>query len=140
MNVSSGYCCARFFSVLIVSIYVTGNYGFFNILSCVVCLALLDDSLLLFKFPSPLENAVSLQENPQRKRRTLRQGQISVLAVLQIKKEGSYGHRDTMSMFPVHIYLCARMHCVSIYIYIYIYIYAKKEVHLEWSCLHTHIY
>ncbi|KFG36118.1 lipase maturation factor 2, partial [Toxoplasma gondii VAND] len=45
------------FVLLIVSIYVTGNYGFFNILSCVVCLALLDDSLLLFKFPSPLENA-----------------------------------------------------------------------------------
>ncbi|CBZ50104.1 unnamed protein product [Neospora caninum Liverpool] len=49
------------FVVMMTAIYVTGNYGFFNFLSSVICVALLDDSLLLFKFAAPLSNASVLQ-------------------------------------------------------------------------------
>ncbi|PFH35344.1 hypothetical protein BESB_062310 [Besnoitia besnoiti] len=51
------------FILTMVAIFLTGNYGFFNFLSCVVCLSLLDDSLLIFNFtavpevPSVLQRA-----------------------------------------------------------------------------------
>lgn len=50
--------------VLMLAISATGNYGIFNWLTIVICMAMLDDSILLMLWPKPIRPTISVGLRP----------------------------------------------------------------------------
>ncbi|RMG12812.1 MAG: lipase maturation factor family protein [Deltaproteobacteria bacterium] len=91
--------CAGFV-LLMMAIAATGNYGFFNLLTCVLCLLLLDDAALLAALPQRLRRPVLLfacgaRPRPRRLGPLLRLGGVaafSVTLVLFLSTLGLWTH------------------------------------------------